>query len=387
MLVEAADAGVVELETSPEAIRATRLKRFAGCALTDLSSSEPRLAARLIALSSWRLSAGRICWQARFSSSAGRPWPRNAVHSSCRRWCPKRDLDDLRGRLETLGGGVVVAPQASVRRAADAATDAPGGRAFSPLVEIYGTARYPDIDPTPFTAISFVLMFGMMFADAGHGLLLCLAGLFLRFSRIRGWLHCGEAGPFLSPRPGRHRFRRRIRRVLRADRVDPGAVAAPCCGILCSCWWRASSSARSCSQSVTRSGLSIAAEKEGSRLRSTRALGSRGPLSSPGSGSRCSHCLVGQQPWPLSFWPGPGHGRPDPAVHRLFRSGRWWRDRSGGGDRRAFQLGDQAGCQLDLVRQAGRVRNGPRSDRFTRLDGDRCTSREPALGWPPYLCS
>ncbi|HET9781118.1 MAG TPA: V-type ATPase 116kDa subunit family protein, partial [Candidatus Dormibacteraeota bacterium] len=52
---------------------------------------------------------------------------------------------------------------------------------FRPLVETYGTVRYRDLDPTPFTAISFVLMFGMMFADVGHGLILAAAGLALRF--------------------------------------------------------------------------------------------------------------------------------------------------------------------------------------------------------------
>jgi V/A-type H+-transporting ATPase subunit I len=53
---------------------------------------------------------------------------------------------------------------------------------FAGLVETYGTVPYRDIDPTPFTAFSFVLMFGMMFADAGHGLLLAAAGLYLRFT-------------------------------------------------------------------------------------------------------------------------------------------------------------------------------------------------------------
>jgi V/A-type H+-transporting ATPase subunit I len=54
---------------------------------------------------------------------------------------------------------------------------------FEPLVATYGATRYADIDPTPFAAISFVVMFGMMFGDLGHGLVLAALGLMLRGSR------------------------------------------------------------------------------------------------------------------------------------------------------------------------------------------------------------
>jgi len=44
----------------------------------------------------------------------------------------------------------------------------------------YGVPRYGEIDPTVLFAVSFVLMFGMMFGDVGHGLTIALAGLLLR---------------------------------------------------------------------------------------------------------------------------------------------------------------------------------------------------------------
>ena len=56
-------------------------------------------------------------------------------------------------------------------------------RPFQPLVETYGPARYEDIDPTPFAAAAFVLMFGMMFGDAGQGPILALLALALRRTR------------------------------------------------------------------------------------------------------------------------------------------------------------------------------------------------------------
>ncbi len=52
-------------------------------------------------------------------------------------------------------------------------------RPFELLTRTYGTPSYTSIDPTPILGISFLLMFGMMFGDVGHGLVLVLAGLFL----------------------------------------------------------------------------------------------------------------------------------------------------------------------------------------------------------------
>lgn len=53
-------------------------------------------------------------------------------------------------------------------------------RPFTSLVLNYGVPRYGEIDPTIPFAISFVLMFGMMFGDAGQGACIALAGILLR---------------------------------------------------------------------------------------------------------------------------------------------------------------------------------------------------------------
>lgn len=55
-------------------------------------------------------------------------------------------------------------------------------RPFEWLVKAYGLPRYNEIAPTFFVAVSFVLMFGMMFGDVGHGALLALAGAVLLFA-------------------------------------------------------------------------------------------------------------------------------------------------------------------------------------------------------------
>jgi V/A-type H+-transporting ATPase subunit I len=98
-------------------------------------------------------------------------------------WAPTARLDELSDRLAEVGSGLVelrrpawVDPPTVYRPAAVE-------RPFRPLVRTYGTPRYWDVDPTRFTAASFILMFGMMFGDVGHGLLLALIGLWLRRRR------------------------------------------------------------------------------------------------------------------------------------------------------------------------------------------------------------
>ena len=70
-------------------------------------------------------------------------------------------------------------------------------RPFQKLVEIYGTPSYGEVEPTAFFAVSFLLMFGLMFGDVGHGLVLFLAGYCL-FRWIPRYLDYGillmEAG-------------------------------------------------------------------------------------------------------------------------------------------------------------------------------------------------
>jgi len=48
---------------------------------------------------------------------------------------------------------------------------------FQLVVENYSLPRYGTVDPTPFTAVSFFLMFGLMFGDAGQGLVILALGL------------------------------------------------------------------------------------------------------------------------------------------------------------------------------------------------------------------
>ncbi|MFP4442634.1 MAG: V-type ATP synthase subunit I, partial [Spirochaetia bacterium] len=49
-------------------------------------------------------------------------------------------------------------------------------RPFEMLVKNYSVPAYGTFDPTPAVAAAFLIMFGLMFGDAGHGLVLMIAG-------------------------------------------------------------------------------------------------------------------------------------------------------------------------------------------------------------------
>ncbi|MEG0330034.1 MAG: V-type ATPase 116kDa subunit family protein [Longicatena sp.] len=49
-------------------------------------------------------------------------------------------------------------------------------RPFSMFVEMYGVPEYESIDPTPFVAVTYTMLFGIMFGDLGQGIVLCLVG-------------------------------------------------------------------------------------------------------------------------------------------------------------------------------------------------------------------
>ena len=57
-------------------------------------------------------------------------------------------------------------------------------RPFETLINMYGTPSYGEKDPTPFFALSYMLLFGAMFGDLGQGLVIILGGILIN-SRSR----------------------------------------------------------------------------------------------------------------------------------------------------------------------------------------------------------
>lgn len=64
-------------------------------------------------------------------------------------------------------------------------------RPFEMFVDMYGMPSYKDVDPTPFVAFTYIILFGIMFGDLGQGLLVSAAGFVM-------WKCMGMAiGPIL----------------------------------------------------------------------------------------------------------------------------------------------------------------------------------------------
>ena len=67
-------------------------------------------------------------------------------------------------------------------------------RPFEFFVKMYGLPKYDEIDPTPFVAFTYFLLFGVMFGDLGQGAVLSLIGLALykfkkaALGKILGWV-------------------------------------------------------------------------------------------------------------------------------------------------------------------------------------------------------
>ncbi len=118
-------------------------------------------------------------------------------------WTPAAELHRLAADLAELGAAVVPLHRPRGVQPPTLLTGTRGGRAgvSRTLVDTYGTVPYADVDPSRMAGVAYVVMFGMMFGDLGHGAILLLAGLVLRSGRItrlaalkRTWLFVAGAG-------------------------------------------------------------------------------------------------------------------------------------------------------------------------------------------------
>ena len=258
--------------------------------------------------------AGRydlLAGEAQLEAYAGAAFRRSGA-SALAGWIPARRLAALAASVAEVGGAVVPLPYPPGVQPPTQVAGRPLRRSVSSLVQTYGTVPYADIAPVWLAWAGYVLMFGMMFGDAGEGILLIGVAAALR----AGW-------------PG---WARQFRRAW--PFVGGAGVAATIFGLLygeffgppawcrrygstrwitrsrCS-WWRRASG-RSCSRAPTRSAWSTGGGRAAGRPRCTRRrawLGSwctwvRESWSAGGTSTktRCSP-RAGSSPWPGWPWP------------------------------------------------------------------------------------
>jgi V/A-type H+-transporting ATPase subunit I len=118
-------------------------------------------------------------------------------------WVPASDLDALTRRLKQISEEILIATSQSRRGQVDrdvpVALDNPGIlRAFQQLVTTYGRPRYEEVDPTFLLTLTFPLLFGAMFGDVGHGLVLTLLGGLLASHKLRALRSLAGVGPIVT---------------------------------------------------------------------------------------------------------------------------------------------------------------------------------------------
>jgi len=204
LLVTVAAAGTVDIDRwpSPDDERGEAARR--------LTALEPTAAVRPL-LAREAPDLDELARDRRMDLLAGESEVQRVAAEAVRRgrvaaltgWVPAEALPALAGDLAVVGGAVVplptppgTDPPTLLRERGEVRGEVKA--AFAPLVETYATVPYADTDPTLLAGLAYVVMFGMMFGDAGHGLLLVAAGLALRAGRPRRFARYQRVWPFVT---------------------------------------------------------------------------------------------------------------------------------------------------------------------------------------------
>jgi V/A-type H+-transporting ATPase subunit I len=202
VLAAVADAGVVELERFDDIEPGPASEAWERAARElrdrDASAVSPALAPDAP-------DVGALARDQRMAELAGEAQLERVGASAVQRgavaalvgWSPAAAVTSLADRLHPLGGAVVALPMP--RGVEPPTLVAAGGAtgAFQRLVDTYATVPYADLNPSVFAGLAYVVMFGMMFGDVGHGLLLLAAGLALWGRRPARLARFRWAAPFV----------------------------------------------------------------------------------------------------------------------------------------------------------------------------------------------
>jgi len=97
-------------------------------------------------------------------------------------WMPEEDLRKLMPQLDSDEKIIYIQEEPDLLKTIRPPTELKNNRIFRPfeaLVRMYGLPSYNEIDPTAFVAITYFIMFGIMFGDIGQGAVLLTGGLLL----------------------------------------------------------------------------------------------------------------------------------------------------------------------------------------------------------------
>jgi V/A-type H+-transporting ATPase subunit I len=173
-----------ELCTHPQAARA--------CLLEERKRVAERSAAECTAMNNLRSEYRSGLEEARLRVALGRPLAEAAIDgvrgrgglASLSGWIPRRQQGKLQTILAARFHGQywlsVEEPTAAEARQVPSLVHYPNWlQPFVPLVKSYGIPRYGEFDPSLPFAFTYLLLFGAMFGDVGHGAVILLLAVFL----------------------------------------------------------------------------------------------------------------------------------------------------------------------------------------------------------------
>ncbi len=97
-------------------------------------------------------------------------------------WVPKRSAKSFSEECESFDGfGCILTEPKETSKTLPPVKLKRGflSRIYEPFVEMYGLPAYGELDPRLFMALTYTLLFGIMFGDVGQGVLLIITGLLL----------------------------------------------------------------------------------------------------------------------------------------------------------------------------------------------------------------
>jgi len=208
ILNRAARSAYLDPFTPPEGYRGTPAEAIkalqAGIARTQRHIAESRL--EVEQLQARRVSHVRhLYWRVRASRKLAETIAGyDRLHNVylVQGWVPTDAVESFRTAVLSISPGIVI-------EALPAGQDGAGlvpammknptlVRPFEGLVSNYGYPTYGELDPTPVLALTFPLVFGLMFGDVGHGLLLLLLGLLLISRKVRSLAGLASMGTIVA---------------------------------------------------------------------------------------------------------------------------------------------------------------------------------------------
>lgn len=101
-------------------------------------------------------------------------------------WVPEKDTEAFSKQFQKLPGVDCVFETIEEAGNVEPPTNLINNKALKPYenyVEMYGLPLYNEIDPTPIVAISYSIIFGIMFGDLGQGFIILLIALFMKYKK------------------------------------------------------------------------------------------------------------------------------------------------------------------------------------------------------------